>query len=109
MSDSTKVVNYTEEMIEKIKAAAPLNMEKAKAVGLEIDRSYRSVVAKAKSLGIAYESKPAPAKKPKARTKVETVALIAGQTGLDLEGLEKAPVSVLNALLDYTTPETTED
>ena len=100
MTDSKKVeVNYTPEMEATIKAAAPLNLEKAKAVGMEIKRSYRSVIAKAKSLGVEYVSKPAPAKKAKAETKAEIVADISTLIGgVSLAGLEKAPATALNML-----------
>ena len=104
MSVSTeKEVNYTPEMIAAIEAACPLNLEKAKAVAEEIGKTYRSVIAKAKSLGFEYVSKPAPAKKAKAMTKVEKVAIISFRMNCKLEGLEKAPVSALdniNAYLD---------
>jgi len=106
MTDSTveKAVNYTAEMIAVITAAAPLNLESAKRVGKEIDRSYRSVIAKAKSLDLVYISKPAPAKKPKPETKAEIVGDIAEMIGVpNLDGLEKAPAAVLRVLRSKVT------
>jgi len=89
---------YTKEMEAKVTAAAPLNLEIAKAVGAEIGMSYRSVIAKAKSLGLEYVAKPAPARKEKPETKAEIVAELAGVLELSLEGLEKAPRATLKAL-----------
>lgn len=108
MTDSTKKaeVNYTPEMIAAITAAAPLNLEKAKAVGLAIGRTYRSVIAKAKSEGLEYVSKPAPAKKAKAETKAEIVGDISTLFGgVSLDGLEKAPAAVLRTIRFKVTPE----
>ena len=98
-------VNYTPEMVKAIEDAQPLNLEKAKALGETLGRSYRSIIAKAKSEGFEYVSAPAPAKKAKGPTKLEVVAMIQDNTGLNLEGLEKAPAAVLSRLLDYTQPE----
>lgn len=105
MSDSKKVdVNYTPEMVAAIKAAAPLNLEKAKKIGAEIGRSFRSVIAKAKSEDVEYISKPAPAKKPKPETKAEIVGDIATIIGVtSLDGLEKAPAAVLRVLRSKVT------
>ena len=93
-------VNYTPEMVATIKAAQPLDLAKAKALGSQLDRGYRSIIAKAKREGFEYISKPAPAKKKAASTKVELVAAIAKATQADsLDGLEKAPAIALNNLL----------
>lgn len=56
-------INYTPEMVATIKAAQPLDLAKAKALGAALDRGYRSIIAKAKREGFDYISKPAPAKK----------------------------------------------
>lgn len=99
MSDSKKEVNYSPEAVAAIKAAAPLNLAGAKALATELGKTYRSVIAKAKSLGVAYVSKPAPAKKPKAETKAEIVGDIVNLVGgVSLDGLEKAPAGALRAL-----------
>ena len=102
MTDSTvvtKEVNYTSEMVDAIKAAAPLNLEKAKALATELGKTWRSVVAKAKSEGVEYISKPAPLKKPKGETKADIVSNICDLIGVDsLAGLEKSPASALTAL-----------
>ena len=100
MTDSTvKAVNYTAEMEAAIVAASPLNLESAKALGATMDRTYRSIIAKAKSLGCEYISKPAPLKKPKGETKSDIVSDISALVGgISLDGLEKAPASALSAL-----------
>ena len=81
-------INYTPEMVATIKAAQPLDLAKAKALGAALDRGYRSI------------SKPAPAKKKAAPNKADMVAAIMAATGADnLDGLEKATGSALNNLL----------
>jgi len=93
-------INYTNEMVATIKAAQPLDLAKAKALGLQLDRGYRSIIAKAKREGFEYISKPAPAKKKAAPTKTDMVVAICAATGADnLDGLEKATGSALNNLL----------
>ena len=107
----TKTVNYSPEMVSKMEAQAPLNLEKAKALSSELGRSVRSIIAKAKREGIAYVSVKPVAKRVKGKTKAELVATIAEKlstltTGsairdaADLEGLEKAPAAVLGKLLE---------
>jgi len=99
MSDSKKEVNYSPDAVAAIKAAAPLNLEGAKSLAKDLDKTYRSIIAKAKSLGVAYVSKPAPARKPKAETKAEIVGDIARLVGgVSLDGLEKAPAGALRSL-----------
>ena len=95
-------VNYTPEMVATIEAAQPLDLAKAKALGAQLDRGYRSIIAKAKREGFEYISKPAPAKKKAATTKVELVAAIAKAIDCDtdsLSGLEKSTGLALSNLL----------
>jgi len=81
-SDRTKLEtdimsNYTPKMIEQIKAAAPLNIEKARALAADFGLSHRSVISKAKHLDVEYT--PAirkAASKPAGPTKAETLAAI---------------------------------
>lgn len=104
MSDSKneKAVNYTAEMIAAIAEEAPLNLEKAKALSEKLDRSWRSIVAKAKSEGFEYVSMPAPLKKPKGETKADIVSDISGLLeGVKLDGLEKAPAAALRTLREF--------
>ena len=52
--------NYTEQMIAKISAAQPLDLEKAKALASDFGGviTHRSVISKAKSLGFEYIAQP---------------------------------------------------
>ena len=96
-------VNYTEAMEQVIRDAAPLNMDKAKELADQLGKSYRSVIAKARSMGVEYQNKPKPAKRVGGKTKPEMVAALAAATGADadrLDGLEKATATSLNALLE---------
>ena len=93
-------INYTPEMVATIKAAQPLDLAKAKALGAALDRGYRSIIAKAKREGFDYISKPAPAKKKAAPSKIDLVAAICLALDMDTcEGLEKSTGSALNKLL----------
>jgi len=56
--------NYSPEMVARIRAAAPLNLDKAKSLSAEFGAvSYRSVISKAQSLGVPYEKAVKPARK----------------------------------------------
>ena len=46
--------NYTETMIATMRKVAPLNLDKAKDLASGFGVSHRSVISKAKSLGIEY-------------------------------------------------------
>ena len=49
--------NYTDAMVAKIRAAAPLNLAKAKALASDFGSvSHRSVISKAQSLGVGMIS-----------------------------------------------------
>ena len=93
-------VNYTAEIVELLEQSAPINFDKAQALGKEMNRSVKSVIAKCKREGIEYISKPAPARKKSAPTKADLVSAIC--KGLDLDdcqGLEKATGLALSKLL----------
>ena len=95
-------VNYTPEMVATIEAAQPLDLAKAKALGAQLDRGYRSIIAKAKREGFEYISKPAPARKKAAPSKAELVGAIAKAVDCDtLDGLEKATGQALAKLLEH--------
>tara|TARA_Y100000401_G_scaffold95992_1_gene82924 strand:- start:389 stop:718 length:330 start_codon:yes stop_codon:yes gene_type:complete len=69
--------NYTDAMVARIKAAAPLNIEKARELAAEFGLSHRSVISKAKHLDVEYT--PAvrkAASKDTGPTKAETLAAI---------------------------------
>ena len=93
-------INYTPEMVATIEAAQPLDLAKAKALGAQLDRGYRSIIAKAKREGFDYISKPAPAKKKAAPSKSDLVAAICAALDMDsCDGLEKSTGSALNKLM----------
>lgn len=92
---------YTETMIAKLRAAAPLNLAVAKDLAADFGLSHRSVISKAKSLGLEYVKASPKAKAVKQPTKAEMVAAIRAAVALpDREGdLTKAElVSVLEHL-----------
>ena len=95
---------YTVEMIETMTAQAPLNAEKCAALATQFGNGItsRSVIAKAKSAGIDYTVKAAPARKKAATSKLDLVKAITKAVDADegaLDGLLKAPASALSALL----------
>ena len=97
----TKAVNYTPEMVSEMAAQTPLNLEKAQALSIQLGRSVRSIIAKAKREGIDYVSVKPVAKRVKGQTKAEMVKAIAEKVNADsLEGLEKAPAITLGRLLE---------
>ena len=97
-------VNYTDEMVAKLHAAAPIDYAKAQALALEMGKGVRSIIAKVKREEIEYISKPAPAKSagPKGATKTQMVAAVeaavGGEEG-DLVGLEKSTGNALKKLI----------
>lgn len=75
--------DYTPEMVAAIQTASPLTFEKAQEIAssdafVRAGKGHRSVIAKAKSLGIDYIPKAKPAKKSadNGPTKAETLAAI---------------------------------
>ena len=93
--------NYTPAMIAKLQAAAPLNLAKAKDLASDFGLSHRSVISKAKHLGLDYIVAPKAAKKIRS-SKADTVDAIAKAIAVDpadLDGLALAKGSALDALL----------
>ena len=93
--------NYTPAMVAKLQAAAPLNLAKAKDLAADFGLSHRSVISKAKHLGLGYDVAPKAAKKIRA-SKADTVNAIAKAIAVDpadLDGLALAKGSALDALL----------
>ena len=69
--------NYTEKMVAQIKAAAPLNIEIAKELASDFGVSHRSVISKAKHLGVEYvKAQRAPASRDAGPTKGAMLASI---------------------------------
>lgn len=99
--DAEKAKNYTAEQESAIKAAAPMNLEKAKAFAEEWGKSWRSVVAKAISLEVPYQAQEKPAKRPAKETKSEIVEQIENALAAPVgafAGLEKATIRALVSL-----------
>lgn len=94
--------NYTDKMVAAIRAAAPLNLAKAKQLASDFGSvSHRSVISKAQSLGVEYVKAAPAARQPRGITKAEYLSAI--REGLALparEGdLTKAELSaVLQAI-----------
>ena len=94
--------NYTPAMIAKLQAASPLDLAKAKALASDFGNvSHRSVISKAKHLGLDYIVTAKAAKKIRA-SKADTVDAIAKAISVDpadLDGLALAKGSALDNLL----------
>ena len=94
--------NYTPAMIAKLQDAAPLDLAKAKALASDFGNvSHRSVISKAKHLGLDYVV-TAKATKAIRSSKADTVDAIAKAISVspsDLDGLALAKASALNTLL----------
>jgi len=63
--------NYTPAMVAKLQAAAPLNLETAKDLAADFGVSHRSVISKAKHLGLEYVKASPKARVAKGITKAE--------------------------------------
>tara|TARA_B100000282_G_scaffold166124_1_gene120291 strand:+ start:147 stop:437 length:291 start_codon:yes stop_codon:yes gene_type:complete len=90
--------NYTPAMIAKLQAAAPLNLAKAKDLAADFGLSHRSVISKAKHLGLDYVVAPKTVKVSRS----DLVAAIAKGLDMpvdDLDGLANAKTSALSNLL----------
>jgi len=91
--------NYTPTRVEALRNAQPLNLEKAQSFSSEWGMSYRSIIAKALSLGLTYEKKAVVSSSSKP-TKRDMVAEIERALDADsLSGLEGASMASLSALL----------
>ena len=91
---------YTSKMVAELTNNAPLNLGKAKAFAERYPTvTYRSVIAKAKSLGLAYEKAAPVARKAKTEeaTKAQTLGAIRKALALpDRDGdLNKAELSAV--------------
>tara|TARA_X000001382_G_scaffold760_1_gene944 strand:- start:63 stop:377 length:315 start_codon:yes stop_codon:yes gene_type:complete len=93
--------NYTDGMVATLRKAAPLNWAKAKELSVSLNRSPKSIVAKAKNAGIPYESMPRRKTQGDVVTKADLVSEIKRALATDdsLEGLELAKAQALINLL----------
>jgi len=89
--------NYTPSMIAALEAAAPLTLEIAKDLAADFGVSHRSVISKAKHLGLEYVKASPKAKAAKGITKAELTDAIRQAVALpDRSGdLTKAELSVV--------------
>ena len=89
--------NYTPKMVAALEAAAPLNLEIAKDLAADFGVSHRSVISKAKSLGLEYIKASPKAKIAKGITKAELTDAIRQAVALpDRSGdLTKAELDVV--------------
>jgi Zn-dependent peptidase ImmA (M78 family) len=92
--------NYTPKMVAALEAAAPLNLEIAKDLAADFGVSHRSVISKAKSLGLEYVKASPKARAAKGITKAELTDAIRQAVALpDRSGdLTKAELVVLSNL-----------
>lgn len=103
--------DYTADMVSAIRKAEPLTFEAAVALSERDDfiaagKSHRSVIAKAKSLGIEYQAKQKAPAKGRGVTKAQVVEAIEMQLRVpagSLEGLEGSKMASLDALLGRLT------
>ena len=103
MNTEKTVVNYTDEMVQVLRDASPIDYAKAQQLAEQLGKGVRSIIAKCKREEIEYISKPAPAKKgPNGPTKAQLVSAIADGFGVEadsLVGLEKATGNALGKLI----------
>jgi hypothetical protein len=105
-------MSYSKEMEAVIRSASPLTFDKAQEIAsmdafVAAGKSQRSVVAKAKQMGVTYIPKPKPAKRPTQDTKsdlVDRIAVALGGDSSDFAGLNKATTAALLAVLSAVTP-----
>ena len=94
---------YTDSMVVELTQAGAFDYAAASAFAEKHNLSTRSVISKIKSLGLAYEKKPVPAKSGVVRIrKADVVRVIATKLGLEdeaLSGLGKADMGALQELL----------
>ena len=87
-------------MVNMLREAQPIDFDKAQDLAKKLNKNVRSVIAKVKREGLDYISKPAPAKKKAAPTKVDLVHAICKAVDIDsCDGLEKATGVALDKLL----------
>lgn len=82
-------MSYTATETAAVLAAGPLTFEGAIALGQKLGKTHRSIISKAKSLGVEYTPKMKPARKAVAAgpTKVQILGNIRSKLGLpDREG-----------------------
>ena len=93
--------NFTAEQEQAIRDRAPVNQAIARELALELGKNEKSVIAKATRMGVYQRKQPTTKTGAPVERKEAIVAELAQLTGLYLEGLEKAPKPVLQALRSF--------
>ena len=94
-----KQPNYTPEQEARIRELAPLNQALSEQLATEFGKTPASVRAKAVRMNVPYERKQPTTKNGEPVERKEAiVAELSELVGQSLEGLEKAPKPVLQAL-----------
>ena len=98
MTDKIIERNYTEEQEAILMAAGTIDAAKAAEIAAQIGKAPKSVIAKAVRLGIYKAAEKKSKSGGKIESKEQIVLDIAEIVGKNMEGLEKAPKLVLQAL-----------
>ena len=102
LKETKTMSNYTETEAQAIIDAAPLDFNSAQMLAKKIGKPYRSVISKAKSLGVDYVSKTATKKRgPNKDLLVDAIAKAMHIDSAHLEGLERATAKSLDRLLEH--------
>ncbi len=98
---SKEISRFESEVLDAMRASAPLNLEKATAIAEQYGEKPRAIIAAAVRAGIEYQRA---AKRSKdgspVQSKEDLVAAISARLDVNLTGLEKATKSSLGVLLD---------
>lgn len=104
---------FTDEVIAKMSALAPLNWEKAKKLGEELGIKPKAIVASANRNQIEYQKQKRVTKSgAKIVSKADLVAQIAKGVGVEvlaLDGLEKSTKTALEAIAGSFQEDIQED
>ena len=91
--------NYTEAQVKALKGSGEIDLQAAKQFATDWNKSHKSVIAKAVSLGV-YQAEVRAKRATAKPRKADIVAAIAKATQAEkLDGLEKAPMLALSNLL----------
>ena len=95
-----KTPNYSDAETAAIVARAPVNKAVAEELSAQLDRSLRSIIAKATREGVYLKQEPTTKSGEPIVSKADLVAEIGTVVDGNLDGLEKAPKAALLALRD---------
>ena len=89
---------YTETQVNILKSKGTISFDEAQVFADQNGLSVRSVIAKAKSLGLTYIPKARPIAQPKGRSKAEVIASIEAILKVSTPSLSKANLNDLETL-----------